>query len=185
MNHAGTARLETERLILRPFALTDAEDMFGGWASDLLATRYLTWPPHASIADSREIISLWLGLYPDPHHYVWALEFKENTRVIGSIGVVGLCEDIGSMEIGYCLGPEFWGRGLMPEALAKVVGFLFDQVGTRRLQARHDLLNPGSGRVLEKCGFVHEGTRRQGDLNNTGIYDAAFYGLLNPAADKE
>ena len=185
MNHAGTARLETERLILRPFALADAEDMFNGWASDPLATRYLTWPPHTSIADSREIIRLWLGLYPNPHHYVWALELKGAARVVGSIGVVGSCEDIGSMEIGYCLGQEFWGLGLMPEAAREVIGFLFGAVGARRLQARHDLLNPGSGRVLEKCGFVREGTRRQGDLNNTGIYDAAFYGLLNPAADKE
>ena len=185
MKHEGTKRLETERLILRPFALEDAEDMFNGWASDPRATRYLTWPPHASINDSLDIINLWLGLYPDPHHYVWALELKETSRVVGSLGVVYHDDDIESMELGYCLTPHYWGLGLMTEALGAAVDFLFGRVGARRLQARHDLRNPGSGRVLQKRGFVYEGTRRQGDLNNTGIYDAAFYGLLNPAADTQ
>ncbi len=105
---------------------------------------------------------------------------KEIRAVVGSLGVVGRDEAAECLRLGYCLGRAFWYRGLVAEALAEAVRFLFEEVGARRLEAIHDPGNPNSGRVLRKCGFVYEGVIRRGGRNNQGVYDALGYGLANP-----
>ena len=66
----------------------------------------------------------------------------------------------------------------MSEALGAVMDFLFDEVGYRRIESRHDPRNPHSGDVMKKCGMKFEGTLRQSDWNNQGICDASWYALL-------
>ena len=81
-------------------------------------------------------------------------------------------------HIGYCIGRNWWGQGLMSEALEGVIHFLITQVGANRIESRHDPNNPASGKVMAKCNMVYEGTSRQGDWNNQGLCDAANYALL-------
>ena len=69
MNHLGTKILKTERLILRPFQLADAEAMFRNWASDPDVTRFLTWPAHASPEVSAKVLADWVGQYVKPEYY--------------------------------------------------------------------------------------------------------------------
>lgn len=88
MNHQGTARLETRRLVLRPFTVNDAEQMFCNWASDSKVTKYLSWPAHPSVEVSRQVLESWAALYPDPDYYQWAVELKEIGEPIGSMGAV-------------------------------------------------------------------------------------------------
>lgn len=66
----------------------------------------------------------------------------------------------------------------MTEALGAVIGFLFDEVGMNRVEARHDPRNPNSGAVMRKCGMKYEGTLRQSDWNDQGICDASWYSIL-------
>ncbi len=66
----------------------------------------------------------------------------------------------------------------MPEALAEVIRFLFEEVGMNRIQATHDARNPNSGRVMEKCGMLYEGTMRQASRNNQGIDDSVVRAVL-------
>ena len=150
MNRTGTQRIETHRLILRPFRAEDAEDMFANWASDPEVTRFLTWPPHSDADVTRWLLSQWIPHYEDGGYFQWAIELRETGAVIGSIAVVKLEEAIGSAEIGYCLGRAFWGRGIMPEALRAVMDYLFDTAGLNRVWAGHDVNNPKSGRVMER-----------------------------------
>lgn len=178
MENKGTERLETDRLILRRFTIADAQNMFDNWASDDEVTKYLTWPTHTSVEVSKMILNGWIEKYADDNFYNWAIELKENGQVIGNISVVEFFEDIECAEIGYCLGREYWGRRIMPEALGEVIAFLFDEVGLNRVEARHDVNNPKSGRVMLKAGLKYEGIRRQRDRNNQGIVDTAYYGLL-------
>ena len=178
MNSTGTQRIETHRLILRPFRAEDAEDMFRNWASDPEVTRFLTWPPHSSIDVTRRVLEDWISRYGDGKFFNWAIELKETGCVIGSIAVVRLEEAVDEAEVGYCLGNAFRGRGLMPEALRAVADYLFDTAGIRRLCAGHDVNNPNSGRVMEKAGLKKEGIRRAGGKNNQGICDMACYALL-------
>ena len=133
MNKTGTQRIETHRLVLRPFDVDDAEDMFTNWASDPEVTKFLTWPTHTSANVSRQILSGWISRYEDGGFFNWAIEWKETGSVIGNIAVVRLEEAIDEAELGYCLGRAYWGRGIMPEALRAVIGYLFDTVGISRI----------------------------------------------------
>ena len=178
MNKTGTQRIETHRLILRPFRAEDAEDMFANWASDPEVTRFLTWPPHRDVDGTRWLLGQWITHYDDGAYFQWAIELKETGAVIGSIAVVKLEEAIGSAEIGYCLGRAFWGRGIMPEALRAVMDYLFDTAGLNRIWAGHDVNNPKSGRVMEKAGMRKEGILRASGINNQGIRDVAVWAAL-------
>ena len=82
------------------------------------------------------------------------------------------------MELGYCIGKRWWGRGLMTEAVRAVVGYLFAEVGVRRVCAQHDTENPASGAVMRKAGMTKDGVLRQGGRNNRGIVDTAVYSIL-------
>jgi len=183
MNLIGTKTIETDRLILRRFTLEDAERMFENWASDPEVTKYLTWEAHASVEDTRSILSDWVGRYGEGGFFEWAIEWKEIGQPIGSIGVVALDERIGEAEVGYCIGREYWGRGIMPEALRAVMDFLFDEVGASRVKAKHDAENPKSGRVMAKAGMIYEGTYRCAGYNNRGIIDVVCYAML--ASDRK
>ena len=179
MNHCGTQRLETERLILRRFAIEDAEAMFRNWAADPEVTKYLTWPAHAGADVSRAVLEDWTAAYARPDYYQWAIVLKGNGGdPIGSIGAVALNEDVSVAQIGYCLGRGWWHRGIMSEALNAVIDFFFNEVGANRVEARHDPRNPHSGAVMQKCGMQYEGTQRSSDRNNQGICDTCWYAIL-------
>ena len=81
-------------------------------------------------------------------------------------------------HIGYCIGKQWWHQGITSEALNGVIDFLFDQVGVRRVDAKHDPRNPHSGGVMRKCGMQYEGTMRKSDINNQGFCDASWYAIL-------
>jgi len=73
MQKAGTRRIETHRLILRPFTMEDAEDMFANRASDPEVTRFLTWPAHGSVEVTRMVLGSWIPQYADGGYFQWAV----------------------------------------------------------------------------------------------------------------
>ena len=90
------------------FTLDDAPAMFENWASDAEVTRFLTWQPHASVEVTRSVLADWVSSYEQPDFYQWAIELRELGEPIGSISVVELLEEVGSAEIGYCIGKSWW-----------------------------------------------------------------------------
>ena len=178
MNHIGTQTIETERLILRRCRPEDAQAMFDNWASDDRVTKFMTWQSYTTMEEAHGRIAYLLGEYDNNSFYEWFIELKEIGQPIGSIGAVCVREDLRLAHIGYCIGSRWWGQGIMPEALAGVMKFFFEQVGVNRVEACHDVNNPHSGRVMAKCGMKYEGTLRQSGWNNQGINDRAFYGIL-------
>lgn len=178
LTHKGTQTIETSRLILRRAVLADADAMFHNWASDPEVTKYLTWPPHASIEVTQERLTFWLEEYEKDDHYQWMIVLKDLGKPVGSISVVRHNDQIEEAEIGYCMGRRWWHQGIMSEALAAVIAYLFTEVGMNRVAARHDPNNPHSGGVMRKCGMQYEGTLRASDRNNQGICDAAQYSIL-------
>jgi len=178
MNHKGTTTIETERLVLRPFTMADAEPMYRNWASDPQVTKFLTWPAHSSIQVSEKVLENWCVLNEDLENYQWAIVLKESNEPIGSIAIVKLSNDIESADIGYCIGREWWGQEIMPEALKALINFLFNEVGANRIAACHDVNNPKSGRVMQKAGMTYEGTWRAAGRNNLGLVDEVWYSIL-------
>lgn len=184
MKHKGTQLIETPRLILRMAQMTDAEAMFRNWASDPEVTKFLTWPTYQSIDSAYTILDIWVKEYEKPDFYQWMIELKDINEPIGSISVVHHRDDIAEAEIGYCIGQSWWHKGIMTEALAAVIQFLFTEVGMNRIEAKHDVNNPHSGGVMKKCGMKYEGTSRSSDRNNQGICDIAHYAMLHNDFEK-
>lgn len=179
MKHLGTKELETNRLRLRRFKLSDAGAMFKNWANDDEVTKYLMWPSHKDVSVSESVLKEWIGQYEDDTFYQWAIVLKSNgDEPIGSISIVRIDEQIKMVHVGYCIGKKWWHQGITSEALSALIHFFFKEIKINRFESRHDPRNPNSGKVMEKCGLIYEGTIKQGDWNNQGICDYSMYGLV-------
>ena len=180
MNHLGTKVLETSRLKLRRFELSDAEAMYNNWASDSEVTKYLMWTSHQSIGETESIIKDWIESYKKDMFYQWAITLRSNeSEPIGSISIVRMDKRINNVHVGYCIGKRWWNKGITTEALSALIRFFFQEVGVNRIESRYDPRNLSSGKVMEKCGMSYEGTIKQGDWNNQGICDYSMYGLVS------
>jgi len=145
--------LSTERLLLRPWREEDVEDFYAYARVDGVGQR-AGWLPHGSIEESRTIL----------RHFIqgkktFALEYEG--KVIGSLGVEKYNEkefpEFASKQgraIGYVLAKPYWGRGLMPEAVKRVIDWLFNDIGLDFVNIGHFKWNSQSARVIEKCGGV-------------------------------
>lgn len=179
MLQIGTLPIDTPRLSLRRFTVADAPAMFRNWAGDPEVTRYLTWPTHRSAAETEEVVRGWVGEYGSGSSYNWCMEWKETGEPVGNISVVCFSERAAWAEVGYCMARRLWGRGIMTEALTAVEDFLFAQAGFNRVQAKHDIRNPASGRVMQKTGMTREGVLREYGSNNRGdAIDLALWSIL-------
>jgi ribosomal-protein-alanine N-acetyltransferase len=178
MKHNGTKVIQTERLMLREFTMDDAEAMYQNWAKDAEVTKFLRWQPHANLDVTRELLRQWVSSYEDPSYYSWLIVLKDENVPIGSIGIFDVSEMDESAEIGYCMGKNWWGKGLMTEALKAVIQFGFEEVGFNRLEAFYNINNPASGRVMQKAGVKLEGIAKQKYSTNLGFYDCNMYSIL-------
>jgi len=177
IEHKGTRTLYTQRLKLRRFSVSDADAIFANWASDPLVAKYVTWDAHPDTAVTQAVLSVWVEQYERATCYHWGIEL--DGLLIGGISVVDASEASGYAEIGYCIGHAWWGRGIVTEALARVMQYLFEDVGLHRIYLRHDVQNAASGRVMQKCGLTYEGTLREHHRRKDGTYaDIALYGIL-------
>ena len=143
--------LESERLILRPWEISDAHDMFYLWASDPEVTKYLTWDTHRDINDTKAILNLWIKEYEKPERINFAIVLKETGELIGGIDVVGYME--GVPIIGYNLAKKYWNHGYMTEACKRLINYLFS-IGHKEIRIDAAEENIGSNRVIIKCGGV-------------------------------
>ncbi len=148
-----SVRIETPRLILRPWKREDLADFYA-YASAPGVGEMAGWPHHESVKTSEQILEMFIR-----ENKVLALELKENHRVIGSLGLEPIGEldasfdSLQGREIGYVLSKEYWGRGLMPEAVQAVISYCFHVLHYDFLTCGHFAGNDQSRRVIEKCGF--------------------------------
>ncbi len=177
MTHKGTHTLKTERLTLRRFALSDAKAMYTNWASDPRVTRFLSWEVHDSVETTQMLLKGWCALYENPAYYHWVIEFEG--QIVGAVSVVRQSDRDEKAELGYCIGHDWWGRGITAEAAGAVINYLFATVGVHRVEIRHATDNPASGRVAEKCGLISEGVLREAGRIGTGAFkDMRVWGIL-------
>ncbi|MDO5516967.1 MAG: GNAT family N-acetyltransferase [Clostridium sp.] len=146
--------IETDRLILRSWKETDLNDFYE-YASVEGVGEMAGWKHHESIEVSKKILQSFIA-----EKNVFAIVYKENNKVIGSLGLhvsdvndEASYKDIKVKEIGYVLSKAYWGMGLMPEAVKAVIKYCFDKCHLNALTIRHFSTNIQSKRVIEKCGF--------------------------------
>jgi ribosomal-protein-alanine N-acetyltransferase len=179
MKHKGTKTIETERLILRKFNKSDSKDMFDNWCNDKEVTEFLSWKPRKTISVTEKILNIWLESYKNDNYYQWAIVYKKDKSVIGSIATVEISDLHNKCEIGYCIGKRYWNKGIMTESARAVVEFLFTEVGVNRIEAIHHKKNKASGEVMKKIGMSYEGDLRDYNQNIMGEYvDCSMYSIL-------
>ena len=169
--------LETARLMLRPLVLRDAQDVWS-WASDPEVARYVLWEPHRSVADTREYIRSMRAMYRRGLPSSWAVVLRETGRVVGTVGFMWYSESNCSAEVGYSFSRQYWNRGIATEALQAVLSSAFASLPLNRVEAQHDVRNPASGRVMEKCGMRREGLLRRRVRNKGEFIDTVLYAVL-------
>ncbi|HWF68627.1 MAG TPA: GNAT family N-acetyltransferase, partial [Mycobacterium sp.] len=106
-------RIAGPRLLLRPPVLDDAGALFQRIARDRQVTEYLLWTPHPDVAATRRVITERLNV--EDHARTWVIALPHSDEIIGMIS--GRLSERHSVEIGYCIGRRWWGKGLMSEAL--------------------------------------------------------------------
>lgn len=168
--------LETERLVLRPLTPGDAEDIFA-YACDPEVFVYLPLDHHADMDATRDFIVRTLAGHEAGTKADWGMVLKETGRLIGTCGF-WTWGGGGRAELGYFLGREHWGRGLVTEASERIVRFGFEDCMLNRIEAVCDVDNIGSARVMEKCGMVFEGTMRQRMIMHESYRDMKMYAIL-------
>jgi [ribosomal protein S5]-alanine N-acetyltransferase len=147
--------IETARLVLRRPQRRDVDAIFGRYANDPEVTRYLAWPRHRSVQDTLEFLEFSDNEWGHSPGGPYLIQVRDSGQVIGSTGIEFETEYRAST--GYVLARDVWGRGFASEALLGIVGTCAT-LGLFRLHAMVHVDHAASRRVLEKCGFVHEGT---------------------------
>ena len=155
--------LETKRWRLRPLTEQDAEGLFAYCSHPAVGPR-AGWKPHETLEVSREILE---QVFLKESH-VFAIE--QEGRIIGTVGLVddNKRENVEAKMIGYSLAFDCWGKGIMTEAVEAVLVYGFDLLNLSIITATCYPDNPASAKVLEKCGFVYEGTLRQAQIRFDG-----------------
>ena len=168
--------LETQRLILREFKEEDLTDFYE-YASVDGVGEMAGWSHHENIETTKEILNSFIK-----DNKVFAIVYKENNKVIGSLGVekygmedkLDEFKDLYGRSIGYVLSKDYWGKGLMKEAVKCVINYLFDECNLDFIICGYYLFNNQSKKVQEKCGFkpyrslmmdTKRGTKEKGILN--------------------
>ena len=169
--------LETDRLILRPWNLDEANEMYR-YTSDPRIGDTCGWPPHESIEHSTQIIEKF-----SQHREIYAIVLKETGQPAGTIQLkLGDQTDMTNRddecELGFWIGAPFWGQGLIPEAARAVIDHAFQDLGMRAIWAGYYDGNEQSRRVQEKLGFIYQHTGKV-PVPALGEYRTGHANLLN------
>lgn len=154
--------IETERLVLRPPTHADAPAIYENYARDPEVTRYVTWQPHKSIADTEEFLRGHLARRQAGTQFTWAITRRTDAQLIGMIEPFVSTYRVG---LGYVLARAHWGQGYMTEAVLAVMDWAFAQPHVFRVWAVCDVANRASARVMEKVGMEREGVLRRWSLH--------------------
>lgn len=169
--------LTTERLVLRPFRMSDAErvrELAGEWD---IASTTATIPHPYEEGMAEEWISTHGDGFAKGRAVTFAVTLKETDELIGAVGLdLHLSHEWA--ELGYWIGKPYWNRGYCTEAAGKALWYGFVTLRLNRIQARYMSANVASGRVMEKIGMTREGVLRQSLKRFGTIHDAVMFSIL-------
>ena len=170
----GTQEIETERLLLRPFRLEDAESAYNNWAGDEAVQKMYGEPAYQTVEEVESLMQKYITGYITGYTYRWAVIEKESGECIGQIAyfLVDKCNSWGEIE--YAIGRPCQGKGYATEATKAVIDYGFKIIGFNKVQICVRPSNIKSKRVIEKCGFEYEGTLRDYFFID-GIYEGRMY----------
>jgi ribosomal-protein-alanine N-acetyltransferase len=175
-------QIETERLILRPLTLEDAERAYYGWTGDPEVTEYVSWLPHHCIDDA----VVWLseiewkydseGVFLPNDNYIWGFVLKGTGELFGSGGLIW--EDEWQLyQVGYNIMKSHWNLGYTTEAMKAILKFAAANLGIKKVAGGHVKGNLASAKVLEKLGFVYDRDDITPHVDGIRLFDSMEYYL--------
>ena len=173
--------LTTDRLRLRPFALSDAAEVQRLAGDRQIADTTLRIPHPYPVGAAEGWIATHQQTFDLGRALDLAVTLKAGGALIGAIGLSSINHEHLRAEIGYWVGLPHWGRGYCTEAAREVVRYAFDVLELERVYAHHFSRNPASGRVMEKIGMQHEGRLRSHIRKWDRFEDLELWGILKSA----
>ena len=173
----ATPLLHTARLRLRPFTDADADSLFALHSSTRVM-RYWDSPPWNERSRSERFIAICRKVADEGSGVRVAIDRASDGAFVGWCALSAWDEVHRSASLGYCLDDAVWGHGYATEAAHALLQWAFDTLDLNRVQAETDTRNVASARVLEKIGFVHEGTLREECIVNGEVSDTWVFGLI-------
>jgi ribosomal-protein-alanine N-acetyltransferase len=173
----STPALRTARLRLRPFTDADADALFA-LHSNAYVLRYWDAPPWSERERAEHFIATCRRMADEGTGARLAVDRLPDGGFIGWCSLTRWNPDHRSASLGYCLDDAAWGRGYATEAAGALLRWAFGTLDLNRVQAETDTRNLASARVLEKLGFVREGTLREDCVVNGEVSDSWVFGLL-------
>lgn len=184
LTHKGTQTIETERLLLRRFTYTDDEAMLRFWVADEEVQSLYSEPVYTTKQAVKKLLDKYIGGYAADSYYRWAIVWKETGECIGQIAYFFVDDTNHFAEIEYCIGRAYQRRGLATEVTKRILQYGFEEINLHKVQICHKSMNLPSKRVIEKCGFVYEGTLRDYFYMDGRYVDRLYYSLLKDEYDQ-
>lgn len=170
--------IQAKRLILRPLRPDDAPALSRLAGRREIADTTISVPHPYSVEQARQWIANNTELLAQGRFYVFAMEARRESALVGTIGLREVDREHSQAELGFWVAVEQWGQGYASEAAQGVLAFGFKQLGLNRIYAHHMVRNPASGRVLSRIGMKQEGLLRQ-RVRKWGVFeDVVLMALL-------
>lgn len=171
--------LHTPRLLLREMTADDAESLFQ-LRSDERAMRYIGRPLQKNVSEAVEFIEKIRANFAQNEAVAWGISFQGQPKLLGNISFWKMDKENHRTEIGYMLHPDYWGQGIMDEAMTAALEYCFRVLNFHSIEANTDPENAASARLLEKHGFVQEAYFRENMYFEGRFIDSRIYSKINP-----
>lgn len=168
--------LETERFTLRKIEAGDLKTLHSYWSDDRV-TKYMN-VSFKSFEETKQMVELLNSLPETGEGRRWAIVDKRSGTVLGSCGYHNLKAEHRRAEVGYELGREYWGRGIIQEVMKEVIRHCFAELGLNRIEAFVTVGNNRSLNTLEKLGFMQEGVLKEYEFTQGDFHDQVVLALL-------
>lgn len=168
---------ETDRLFLRKLAYEDLEDVYE-FCSNPNVSGPMTWETNTTKEKTRQFLEHVITGYSKGEAGEWGIVWKETNKIIGVAAIIEWSNKHQSIEIGYFLSENYWGKGIVTEALGKIIEYGFTILNTNRIEGRCDADNIGSQKVMKKLGMKYEGTLRKNEWIKGEFRDTQYFSIL-------
>lgn len=170
--------IETNRLVLRAMNINDTHAIFLNINNDKEVLKYFV--DRYVEKESDMVLDKVIKYCLDNQRYFFTIELKDTREVIGMIlQCSGASPVFNTTEIGYAIGRKYWNNGYATEALKAMLDFIFSR-GIHKVVVSHIIGNDASKRVIQKCGLIHEGIRKEDIYYHEQYFDVDYYYLLSP-----
>ena len=172
-----TPVLETERLLLRPLTVDDAESAFANWTNDPDVAKFMRWELHKNLSETQEWLLSEEECIESDNIYNWGFVLKSTGELIGSGGLV-FQKEKGMYELGYNIMKKYWNKGLATEASQRIIDFGKETLRQNRFFCCHAKDNPASGKVITKVGFQYQNDSVYYSWNQERRFESKEYLLM-------